>query len=271
MENNLFSRFAPLLGSITESQLAAACDQPQGFLIDSGNFKGKQIEVAYAPFDFVNHSAQIVIVGLTPGRQQMRNALLEARRSLRAGRSEQEAMSDAKIFASFSGPMRSNLISMLDSMKINQLLGISSTATLWKEHSEKVHFTSALRYPVFVDGKNYSGSPAIVSTPILRSQLMNWFASEMSILKNAFFVPLGPKVAEAVQTVASHLNIDSNKILSGLPHPSGANSERIAYFLGRKHRDQLSSKVEPERICAAREELEIKISQLRVAGGSCHD
>ena len=150
-------------------------------------------------------------------------------------------------------------------MKINQLLGISSTATLWKEHSEKVQFTSALRYPVFVDGENYSGSPSIVSTPILRNQLMNWFASEMSMLKNAIFVPLGPKVAEAVEMVASHLGIDSNRILSGLPHPSGANSERIAYFLGRKRRDQLSSKVEPERICAAREALEAKISQLRVA------
>jgi hypothetical protein len=36
---------------------------------------GKRIEIAYAPLDHVNIDARIVVVGLTPGRQQMRTAL----------------------------------------------------------------------------------------------------------------------------------------------------------------------------------------------------
>jgi hypothetical protein len=97
-------------------------------------------------------------VGLTPGRQQMRNALVEARRCLMNGMSEDEAMRAAKTFASFSGPMRANLIALLDSIGVNRALKLSSASSLWAVESQRVHFTSALRYPVFIDGENYSGA-----------------------------------------------------------------------------------------------------------------
>ena len=44
-----------------------------------------------------------------------------------------------------------------------------------------------------------------------------------------------------------------------IPHPSGANAERIAYFLGQKPRDRLSAKTDPTRIDAARASLEAKL------------
>lgn len=78
-------------------------------------------------------------------------------------------MRDAKIFASFSGPMRANLVAMLDSIGVNHRLGILSTSTLWNSDANLVHFTSALRYPVFVDGMNYSGAPSIITTRCCRS------------------------------------------------------------------------------------------------------
>jgi hypothetical protein len=262
MDTNLFSRFAPMLREMNDAEFAVEIKQPERLLIDSGFYSGKRIEVVYAPFDHVNNDAEIVIVGLTPGRQQMCNALNEARRCLQKGCSDGNAMSAAKVFASFSGPMRTNLVAMLDSVGVNKFLGISSTESLWHDHANRVHFTSALRYPVFIEGANFSGAPSMLTMPLLRDHLMKWFAKEMAALPKAIFVPLGPKVTEAVEAVTRQLGIDRDRVLSGLPHPSGANAERIAFFLGRKARGQLSTKVNADRLMTARTLLEAKIMAL---------
>ena len=47
-----------------------------------------------------------------------------------------------------------------------------------------------------------------------------------------------------------------------MPHPSGANAERIAYFLGRKSRDQLSVKTNADRIDDAREHMRLQVEAL---------
>lgn len=169
-------------------------------------------------------------------------------------------MRAAKIFASFSGPMRANLVAMLDNVGVNTALGLSSIASLWSTDARRVHFTSALRYPVFIDGANFSGSPSMVSIPLLRGQLFQWFASEMAALPRAVFIPLGPRVTEAVEAAAKQLGLSTDRVLSGLPHPSGANAERIAFFLGRKSRGDISIKVDPERLLAARASLDAKIA-----------
>ena len=81
----------------------------------------------------------------------------------------------------------------------------------------------------------------------------------MAALPNAIFIPLGPKVTEAVELVAEHLGFSTNRVLSGLPHPSGANAERIAFFLGRKSAN-ISLKVDADRLVAARASLGAKIA-----------
>jgi hypothetical protein len=261
---DLFSSFAPLLRTITDAELEAEIAKPQRLLIDAGGGCGRTLEVAYAPFDHVNRSAQVVIVGLTPGRQQMRNALLAARRSLLQGHDEARAADEAKVFASFSGPMRSNLVAMLDSIGLHQRLGLASTASLWGADAHRVHFTSVLRYPVFANGGNYSGAPRPLKEPFLRMQLATWFHAEMTVLPNAIFIPLGPVVSEAVEFCAARIGIDRRQVLAGLPHPSGANAERIAFFLGRKRREDLSSKVDPGKILADRLALTDKVFRLEM-------
>jgi hypothetical protein len=262
MDNTQFSRFAPLLRDMTEAQLASEIERPRRLLLATGMAGGKRIDIAYAPVDHVNVEARIVIVGLTPGRQQMRNALMEARSCLRAGRSEADALAAAKVFASFSGPMRANLVAMLDSIGANRLLGLQSTASLWDADAHLAHFTSALRYPVFIDGKNYSGAPRLLATPLLREQLLDRFVAEAAALRHAIFVPLGPQVGAAVEFAAEKAGLNRNRVLAGLPHPSGANAERIAFFLGRKARKALSPQVRPERLITARTELKAKIAKL---------
>jgi hypothetical protein len=260
MAHDLFSTFSPIMRNLSETDLIAEIERPQKLLIESGDSGGRTLNIAYAPFDYVNKSAEIVIIGLTPGRQQMRNALVEARRCLKAGMDDEGAKSAAKIFASFSGPMRTNLVAMLDSIGVGKALGLSSTASLWSVDTHRAHFTSALRYPVFLDGQNYSGAPSMISTPMLRKHLMQWLGSEMAALPKAVFVPLGPKVAEAVEAVAQHNGLSTARVLSGLPHPSGANAERIAFFLGRKKREHLSTKVDAPRLLACRASLETQVA-----------
>jgi hypothetical protein len=100
----------------------------------------------------------------------------------------------------------------------------------------------------------------MVSIHLLRGQLFQWFASEMAALPRAVFIPLGPRVTEAVEAAAKQLGLSTDRVLSGLPHPSGANAERIAFFLGRKSRGDISIKVDPERLLAARASLDAKIA-----------
>ncbi len=119
------------------------------------------LSVYYAPFDYINTEAKIVICGITPppGFQQAILALEEAGKQLRQGATPEAAKLAAKNTASFGGPMRSNLIRLLDYIGIPQKLDIDSCSELFGSKSNLVHYTSALRYPVFKSLKNYSGTP----------------------------------------------------------------------------------------------------------------
>ena len=62
--------------------------------------------------------------------------------------------------------------------------------------------------------------------------------------------------------LAKWLKIASCQVLAGLPHPSGANAERIQYFLGRKDASRLSEKTNASLLDAARAALFSKVTQL---------
>jgi hypothetical protein len=205
------------------------------------------LSVFYAPFDHLSEEAKIVLVGITPGRAQAIEALTHARAFLRRGASCADASAQAKNAASFAGPMRSNLVAMLDHVGVASRLGLQTTAQLWSTHTSLVHFTSSLRYPVFDAQKNYSGT-RLIKQSILRSQVDRYFVSECKSLNNALFVPLGPAALSACDYACSRGALRAAQVLRGMPHPSGANAERVAYFLGRKSRAALSGKTRPDTI-----------------------
>lgn len=211
-------------------------------------------EIYYAPFDHVTLSARMVIAGITPGRVQALAALETAQHQLRAGRSHPEALASAKATASFAGPMRRNLVELLDHVGVAARLGIESAAELWGAKQHLAHFTSVLRYPVFEGGKNYPGGN-LAASALLVGEVDRWFASECRALPDALFVPLGPTAVVACEMQIAAGLLRTNQVLGGLPHPSGANAERIAYFLGRKPRHLLSAKTRPEPLDAAREHV----------------
>jgi hypothetical protein len=218
----------------------------------------------YAPFDYVNSGAKIVIVGITPGRTQAANAIEALQSEFTRSKDWDKALKSAKVYASFSGPMRANLVAMLDFIGVNTLLWLQSTARLFEDRSDLAHFTSALRYPVFVDGKDYSGAPSMVANAWLRPMVERWFGAEAAALRNALFVPLGPKVEEALGHLVSRGILSADRVVAGLPHPSGANAERISYFLGRKSRELLSAKTNPVTLDRSRERLLRQMSGLRI-------
>lgn len=222
------------------------------------------IRVAYAPFDHVAKSAHLVVVGITPGLSQANAALRAARLHQGRGLPLDEVLRLAKLTASFSGgAMRSNLVAMLDAMGVNRLFDISSTDQLFTPNAEHVHFTSALRYPVFVNGKNYNGTPDMLKTPVLRQMVETHLAEEASLLPNALWLPLGPKADVALQHLASKNLLKRSRILSGLPHPSGANAERVAVFLGRKDPALASTQTRPAPLLAAHKALCNQIASLK--------
>lgn len=223
------------------------------------------IAVTYAPFDHVNSTARVVIVGITPGAQQASNALLSARAAALRGLNDYDALAEAKTFASFCGQMRTNLVDLLDHVGLAAHVGVRSCASLWEADSHLVHFTSALRYPVFFQGANYAGSPSMTKTSVLRDVLREHLAAEAAALSNAVWVPLGPKAAEGIREVVRMGKLDPACVLEGLPHPSGANAERIAYFLHRKARDKLSTKTNAAAIDAAQIRIVAQVSALAAA------
>ncbi len=255
MGTTLFEHFAPVIRSLSAAELAGDPSlNAKLSLAHDGD-----IEVVYAPFEHINPQARVVIVGITPGRTQMLNALREARQKLDLGANSSSVLAAAKRTGAFSGAMRPNLVGLLDCVGVNRWLGIRTCDELFGASAHLVQSTSVLRNPVFVNGENYNGTPNMTRNALLRTQLLTYFGEDARALPKALFVPLGDKVAEALYFVADQGLLDHSRILDGLPHPSGANAERIAYFLGRKNRSALSAKTNADKLDKARDGMTSKL------------
>lgn len=220
------------------------------------------LSVYYAPFEWVNPRARVVLVGITPGRIQAANALAEAKHALLEGDAHEDILRRAKATGAFSGPMRPNLIALMDCIGLNTWLGLTSCVELFNGAVDLLQTASILQFPVFQNGENYNGTPDPIKHPFLRTFVEEHFGQMCGQLPEAVFVPLGPVPAKALAWLSAKGVLSPDKVLDGLPHPSGANAERIAYFLGKKARNQLSSKTSPDKLDASRERLTNAIAAL---------
>ena len=231
----------------------------QLFLDKSGDFS-----LHYAPFEHVNENARVVILGITPGIQQAELALTSAAESLRQGLSPLAALEIAKSFASFGGTMRKQLVAMLDAVGLQRQLHIRSCAEFWEPGNHLAHFTSCLTYPVLHHGNNYTGSPGIIQTPWLKQLAVESLNTQIDRLpKDAIWIPLGKSPTEVLDYIVSIGRLSHRYILVGLPHPSGANAERIAAFLGTKKSEACSSRTNGAALLQARQALTLKIEKLK--------
>jgi hypothetical protein len=250
------AHFVPMIRAMSVATLD--CEAPPMTLVQEG-----PLSIHWIPSDHTPSSARLAVVGITPGREQANNILRSFGQALQSGASLDAALRTAKLSGSFSGPMRGNIVRMLDSVGVNVALGIPSCAALFDPRHELVHFTSALRYPVFVDGQNYNGTPDLLRTPLLLQMIETFLANEVRALPDALWLPLGPKPTAALRHLVSIGVLTSDRILEGMPHPSGANSERIKFFLGLKPKEALSRQTRPEIIELARDKLLGQVSRLR--------
>lgn len=258
-QKSQFPKYAEIIRTINLASIRDANSIPNSLTM----VRDGALSVHYIPFDYINTDARIVLVGITPGFTQLKNALAEAQKQLKAGVDHKTALMGAKKTGAFSGAMRTNLVNMLNELEVNKWLGISSCEELFQKAAHLVHTTSALRFPVFVDGENYNGTPNMTRHPLLRQLMQEHFAREVALLPKALFVPMGPKVSEALTWLAREGVMDSERILDGMPHPSGANAERISYFLGKKPASELSVKTNASLLDAAKASLREKMMGIR--------
>lgn len=231
-KQDLFEVFAPSIRALPGRQRLTKDD----LLTDEFRLhQEERLAVYYAPFDYVNEGAKVAVVGITPGWTQMEKAYRSARRDLLDGLGPVEVCRRAKQGASFAGSMRTNLISMLDALGLRAYLGIESAASLFSEHHPLLHTTSAVRYPVFVKGRNYTGhSPKLLKTDTLRWYVNNVLARELQRVTHALVVPLGRAVSAMLDHLAETGQLDRDRCLLGFPHPSGANGHRAREFAERR-------------------------------------
>ena len=221
-----------------------------------------RISMHYIPFEHVNPAARVVVVGIAPGFVQWKIAMREAQRRIASGAPQAEVLRAARLAGAFSGAIRPNFVALLDAIGMQRWLGIASCASLFDQDAHLVQISAILRHPVFVDGRNYSGTPGMARLPFLREAVLRYFAHEAAQLPDALYIPMGGSVAEGLDWLAREGVIRRDRILHGLPHPSGANAERVAYFLGRKDRATLSSRTNARQIDAARATLLAQMDSL---------
>ena len=177
-----------------------------------------------------------MLMGICPGFTQADAALREAKRGLRAGLPDEEVLRLAKKVGAFAGPIRNNLVGMLDGIGLAQALGIESTGSLFDEPG--LHLagrTSAISYPVFVDGQNYRGTgPSLTRHPAWRSLLVASGGAGVAMAPEALVVPLGQAASEAVELLISKGRVQRDRCLLGVPHPSPANGWRVRQYEERR-------------------------------------
>jgi hypothetical protein len=193
------------------------------------------IKIYYAPFDHINSKARIMIVGITPGFQQM----VQSFETIYDGNS----LKKVKDLSSFKGSMRTTLINYLDELKVNNILDIKSCESLFNKDSRYLHTTSLVKYPVFDKGKNYSGAN-ILKKKILLNFIEENFLKELKTLSKCIIVPLGNTVSSTIEYLNSKYNLKLSCFLKGFPHPSGANARKNIQFKKNKKQMKLILKTE---------------------------
>lgn len=203
-----------------------------------------KMKIFYAPHnEYINKKAKILIVGICPGWTQTEIALRTAKNGIEKSEDMDKILKDCKRLARFAGSMRTNLIQMLDEIKLNEKLKIKSCAELFEENNDLLHTTSLIPYPVFIADKNYTGyAPMILETDRLMEYVREHFYHEIEVLGNVFIIPLGKAVEDVLKYMIHEKMIKEEQCLFGFPHPSGANGHRKKQF--EENRNNLPEKVD---------------------------
>ena len=235
----IIEKLTPHLMRLSDSEIERLVDT--GDVLNDVEF-APAVEVPfgqfYAPFDWINEDADIVLIGITPGRHQASVALKALRASLRKGNSPSDAAKAAKQAASFDGDMREIAALLMNRFQFQKLFGVRSCADLFTDVQTRVHYTSIIRYPVLhwqtkkVKRRpvsrwwDYSGGDKAFKTELLVRSLERDFEVEIQLFKKAWLVPFGPTPALALERLVARGSIARDRVLPGINHPSGTQWNR---------------------------------------------
>ena len=193
------------------------------------------LEIYYAPVGHVRRKAKIVLLGVTPGWSQMELSYRMARSLIERWQGTSRILSEIKRQVAFAGSMRRNLLRMLNELRLSQYFYIETSEVMFEENSNLFHTTSALRYPIFYRGNNYTGhAPKILSREIHRKMVERLLGQELCQEPTALIIPLGDAASLAVAYLVEGGIVDKKRCLFGFPHPSGANALRVKHFTERR-------------------------------------
>lgn len=233
-------------------------------------------ELFYMPFEHVNTAARLVIVGITPGPNQITESYELASRYLRRGWPEEQIIREVKKTATFGGPqMRPNLLKMLQHFRFRDLLGIAHEEDLWDRNADLLHATSVIPHAAFRSGKMFAGSfEDVLSSEFYRECFERDFLPSVAGLDDAYFLALGPTPLAALRWCAESGIVTAERILGALPHPSSNSGSQVSIFLRERTAETLHPK-DPVRkrlgfLKSAFEDLQANMSHLTVQRGDQH-
>jgi hypothetical protein len=208
--------------------------------------------IYYTPFEYENPLAKLVLVGISPGPDQLRATYAEGPKLLSRGQPDLEVLSALKRHGAFGGDLRSNLCKMLAHFRIDDLLGLRDVTELWSEGWPSFYATSVVPNAAFYRnkrGKNgllklFAGSfEDILKSAALRSEFEGQFLTRLQrINKHARYIALGPTPRAALDHAASIGVIGRDQLLGSFAHPSNAAHPQVDIYLQRKKLEDLHPK-----------------------------
>ena len=228
MNSPIFDRFRYAFESATPPDA-----QDPRLLMDTEPAYG--LRIYYSPFEYLASSPRLVLVGITPGKDQAAHANRAIWQEIRNGASVATALRAAKFAGAFRGePIRSNLLRQLEDWRVHEWLGFKSAEEALDSGQEQglVHLTSSVRFPVFKGSRGYDGSgPEILSNPLLRRYFVQFLSEEARRWSDALVIPLGKKPLAIVTALCNRGQLRKQNVCEGMLHPSRNNLPRLNWIL----------------------------------------
>jgi hypothetical protein len=240
MDRNMFARYANDLKQFGSSGVG----KPEFELERRGKYL-----LQYIPFEYVNIEAKIVIVGITPGPNQLALAYETAQKLLRTGRKESDILVEIKKAGAFgSASMRPNLLKMLRHFGFAKILGIEDVESLWDKNACLLHSTSVIPHAAFTlstsGNKMFAGSfDEIMKSDLFEECFIDCFVPSIrEINPNAFYVGLGPCPQSALQWCIQRDYIRPEQVLGAFCHPATTGGSTTKYYLREVTKEDLDPK-----------------------------
>lgn len=217
-QKSYFQKYRP----VTEAMPELNRENMQAFLIGEDPKAGLQ-EFYSAHTDYMDPEAKVVFIGVCPGFEQMKLSFDIVKNG--EGQPEADVLQAAKRHARFGRSMRRNLIELADQTILPERLHLHSCKELFDLDCHLMDNTCLLPYPIFRNGKNYTGhAPKTTSNAFLSDICQTQLEKIARTYPEAVFIPLGKSVDETIRKSGL---LPESRIIHGFPHPSGVNGHRF--------------------------------------------